>query len=80
MAQEPWRQEFLPVARILRSPSLACSLRVNLLGVFQGQQAKPTESATDMDHYGVLGVSRDAQPYQILTAYNNKLAEVRLSP
>ena len=29
------------------------------------------------DYYQVLGVSKDAQTYQILTAYNNKLAEVR---
>ena len=53
---------------------------VNLLGVFQGGQhtakesGKPGEMA---DYYQVLGVSRDAQPYQILTAYNKKLEEVR---
>lgn len=39
------------------------------------------QGKSDMkDYYEVLGVSRDAQPYQILTAYNDKLAQVRAFP
>lgn len=50
---------------------------VNLFGVFQNQGPKEQAAGEMQDYYQVLGVSKDAQTYQILTAYNNKLAEVR---